>query len=233
MHALISIHDVAPETLDRVQLILDQLPAVCRRNLTLLVIPGKAWSQQDLIRLRHWQEQGYALAGHGWSHRAERISSVYHRLHAWLISRDAAEHLALSRDQIVTLLHRNHEWFVSHGFSPPDFYVPPAWAMGAVTRADLAASPFRYFETGHGLYDARTSSSAWLPLAGFEADTRFRRHALTWWNRLNAFTGSDSHPLRIGIHPFDLELLLGDSMHSYLARVSITRHYRDVLPGPK
>lgn len=100
--------------------------------------------------------------------------------------------------------------------------------MGKITRADLAESPFRYFETGEGLFDASAPKTVWLPLAGFEADTRFRRSALTIWNRMNAMLGSDRHPLRIGLHPYDLELLLHDAIPDYLRRVTVARHYRDV-----
>ncbi len=229
MHALISIHDVAPETLDRVQALIDCLPQVCRPNLTLLVIPGKPWRPAEIARLRHWQGQGYTLAGHGWHHQIERIGNLYHQMHAWLISRNAAEHLCLSRAEIIALLQRNHAWFASQGLSSPDLYVPPAWAMGNVRRSDLAASPYRYFESGGGYFDANELKTVWLPLAGFEADTRFRSNALMAWNRLNALLGSDRHPLRIGLHPYDLELLLHEAVPGYLGKVTIARHYRDVF----
>lgn len=220
MWALVSIHDVAPHTLDKVDTIIRLLPQVCRQHLVLLVIPGFAWEPSQLGRLRAWERQGIRLAGHGWRHKAERINGAYHWLHARLISRDAAEHLALSRDQLRELLQRNFQWFIDNDLQTPDLYVPPAWAMGALTQQDLADSPFRFFEVTKGLYDAEHRQSRRLPLAGFEADTNWRRTSLRLWNAINAGLAGPQRPLRLGLHPHDLELLLSRSARQYMQRVT-------------
>lgn len=232
MHALISIHDVAPHTLDNVEAIIRLMPPACRRHLVLLVIPGYPWSTCQIARLRMWQSGGHTLAGHGWRHKAEKINGLYHRIHARVLSRRAAEHLALSRAELRDLLQRNYQWFIEHDLRAPDLYVPPAWAMGALTRQDLAASPFRFFEVTSGLYDTRTGQSRRLPLAGFEADTPWRRSSLRVWNAINVSRASAQRPVRLGLHPHDLELLLSRSVHQYLQRVTQGHDYRSLFnPG--
>jgi len=225
VHAIVSIHDVAPATLSRVEAIIERLPPQCRKNLLLLVIPGVAWSSSDLETLRHWQASGFILVGHGWQHHCESIKSLYHRAHSLLLSRRAAEHLSHNRHQICALLKRNHDWFSDSGLLPPDFYVPPAWALGDVDKKTLQSSPFRYFETTSGLYDAKHNRWQRLPLVGFEADTLVRAASLGVWNRFNEALCSKSKPLRISIHPYDPELKLKTSLRQLLSRVVEARHY--------
>ncbi len=135
--ALISIHDVMPETREQVSQILALLPQG-PQAITLLVVPGSNWQTADLDWLHQLQQQGYPLAGHGWLHRCEPPISLYHRLHSLLLSRRVAEHLSLSASGIDALIRNCHQWFLD---------VPPAWAMGSISRAQLAAMPFRLFET--------------------------------------------------------------------------------------
>ena len=64
-NALFSIHDVMPDTMGDVGVLLE----LCHRHgiekVTLLVVPGGNWQSGDLQQLRIWQNQGCELAGHG------------------------------------------------------------------------------------------------------------------------------------------------------------------------
>ena len=222
MHAIISIHDVEPKTLPLVKNIIQTLPKPCQTHLTLLVIPGKNWLDQHIEQLQDWQAQGITLAGHGWHHDCTRINGFYHRLHSTLISRNAAEHLALSTNAISDLLHKNHSWFKQHNLNPPRLYVPPAWAMGRITREQLSQAPFRYFENTSGIYDSELKLMRYLPLIGFEADTTLRQSVLGAWNRMNRCCQSRRRPLRVSIHPKDLQLKLKQQLLTTLAKVTHT-----------
>ena len=68
--ALVSIHDVMPETRTQVTAMLARLRLPCEA-VTLLVVPGKDWQEGDLDWLRSLQNAGHPLAGHGWSHRCQ------------------------------------------------------------------------------------------------------------------------------------------------------------------
>lgn len=229
MHSLISIHDVMPSTLPQVHDLLALLRDHGHRHVTLLVVPGHAWSASGVEQLRTWQQAGLELAAHGWSHRAAHVRGVRHRLHAALISRHAAEHLALDTCGIRQLMQASAAWFPQRGLQAPSTYVPPAWALGQMPRAGLTDLPFRQIELMGGLLDIRTGQIQHLPLLGFQADTRLRAGFLAVWNRLQVLRMGQRHerPLRIGIHPDDAQLYLSASLERCLARVPRSIRYRD------
>lgn len=229
MHALVSIHDVMPDTLSRVRNLLEAMSHLPSNAVTLLVVPGLNWQPEQVQELKQLQASGYILAGHGWFHQTRDIKGLYHTLHSALISRQAAEHLSLSAQEIETLISDCHRWFLSHDLSAPDFYVPPAWAMGAISKNALAALPFRYFENTAGLFDSRTGRQINLPLAGFEADNLFRASSLTVWNALNKVSSSHKRPLRLSIHPYDPELRLKNALMRMLNTVTEAVDYRSVF----
>lgn len=205
--ALVSIHDLMPETITPV----GELIEICRQHglskLTLLVVPGRNWQAADLSQLRAWVAQGHELAGHGWAHRCRSIRGWRHQLHSRLLSRDVAEHLALSGDEIVELWRACFDWFAAQNLTPPTLYVPPAWALGNVRADQLKRSPFPIIETTSGLLWTATGRRQQVPLVGFEADTVFRGLALGGWNRLvRSLASTSTRPLRIAIHPHDHRL---------------------------
>ena len=220
-----------PVTLDHVRDIIDRIPDTCQQNLLLLVVPGLPWQDADILQLQEWQQEGYLLAGHGWTHEARHIEGWYHRLHSLLVSRTAAEHLALSREEVIDLITRNHAWFSQHDLVPPDYYVPPAWALGPVTRDDLRSTPYQYIELTSEIRCILTGQRRVLPLAGFEADQSLRKWSLTASNLTNRLISSPTRPLRIAIHPFDFTLLLSQMLDGLLERVEETVHYHNLFDG--
>lgn len=229
MHAIISIHDVMPHTLDRVHELLGKMAHLAPGAITLLVVPGLDWSQGQIQALRELQDAGYKLAGHGWHHKTRAIRTLYHHFHAGLVSRTAAEHLSLETGQISRIMRDCHQWFAGKGLAAPDLYVPPAWAMGDMPKRRLREAPFRYFESTAGLYDSETDRGIMLPLVGFEADTRFRAVTLKSWNTFNSMLGTARRPVRLSIHPNDHTLLLKDSLSQYLGKVKTAVSYASVL----
>jgi len=204
--AVVSIHDVEPDTLSGVTDLLELLGDACRPPADLLVVPGVEWSEAELNRLRGWEARGHTLVGHGWSHRGIPPRSAYHRMHALALSRDMAEHLSRPREDLVERLRRCHAWFAGVGLKPPRMYVPPAWALGALTREDLVELPFDLYETLTGFLDVRAGVRRTLPLVGFEADTPFRCLVLRTLNAANlSLARSFGRPVRIALHPRDLE----------------------------
>ncbi|EKF75231.1 hypothetical protein A11A3_04605 [Alcanivorax hongdengensis A-11-3] len=219
MPALVSIHDVMPETRDAVQAMLDTL-SLPAEQVILLVVPGRDWQRADLHWLQDLQRQGHPLAGHGWQHRCQPPATLYHRLHSRFLSRNVAEHLSFSAGGIARLIRDCHQWFVDQGLTPSALYVPPAWAMGAISKEALSGMPFRYFETLGGIYDAREDRFDALPLVGFEADTGWRALVLRLFNGWNLMRARRSgQPLRVGLHPHDFSLKLAGDILSLLAQV--------------
>ena len=217
IRTLVSVHDVMPETLDQVQTALDLIAETGAGAVTLLVVPGRDWDRPGIERLRAWQDRGFELAGHGWTHRVERFGGLAHRLHGLLISRRTAEHLSMDRNAIAWLLARCHAWFPEQGLRPPSLYVPPAWALGDFPRAALAALPFAHYEVLTGLIPSNGRAFTPLPLLGYEADTAPRALALRLSNRLNRRLAQVRGCVRIAIHPHDLGLRLADDLRRDLA----------------
>jgi hypothetical protein len=231
MNLLVSIHDVMPATLERVEAIFDRLADAGLTPVTLLVVPGVGWTPDTLARLRALLARGGEAAGHGWRHEARAIRGWKHRLHSALISRNVAEHLALSRDEIASLIADNHAWFGDHDLPPPALYVPPAWAMGPVPRRMLDGLPFARYETLGGIYESATRRFQWLPMVGFEADTRFRAVTVGLFNACNrAVAGATERPLRLGIHPDDFDLALADDLARMIAAGGRPLGYASAAP---
>jgi predicted deacetylase len=231
VRALVSVHDVMPETLEQVQRILDLCAVINPGPITLLVVPGLDWDRAGIERLRVWQSQGYRLAGHGWVHRVERFGGLAHRLHGLLISRRAAEHLVLDADGIADLISRCHAWFPDQGLAAPDLYVPPAWALGSIPPQDLVRLPFTCYEVLSGVRDAAGGRLRPIPLLGYEADSPTRAPLIGLWNRLNRGLVKAEGWLRIAIHPRDPELALGRDLTRDLRRYPNWIDYRDLAPA--
>ncbi len=231
IRAFISLHDVMPESFADVEDVLMRLEGYGIPPITLLVVPGKPWKEAHMEKLREWSSMGYRLAAHGWIHEARNIRNLYHRLHSWLISRNVAEHLEWDPQDIPKNMAKSVAWFPENGLPVPDFYVPPAWALGkvrfpdALAEMDLEAScPFPahvevlggIIETGNGTYHP-------LPLVGFEADTWFREHFVRWWNRMQLNRSRKTRrPVRIGLHPFDFNLRLSRDLETLLSAPNLT-----------
>jgi len=215
--AMLSVHDVMPRTLSAVAEVLALIEALELVRPTLLIVPGLGWKADQLEQLRAWAAQGYPLAAHGWIHRARRVRGFRHRVHSALISRNAAEHLALSRQQLLALMRRSYHWFARVDLPRPSLYVPPAWALGDLSLQDLNRLPFDTVEVTQGLIDTRTGRTRLMPLVGFEADTAARALALSAWNRSQiAVAQRMRQPLRVGIHPNDLSLRLAEPLRQLL-----------------
>lgn len=211
--AHLSIHDVKPTELDRVQEMVDRCREVAGTRVALLVVPGLDWTPAQVDLLRAWADEGFELAGHGWVHRADPPRTLHHRVHALLLSRDHAEHLSRGREEVRGLVRRGAGWFLDRELPAPELYVPPAWALGGLTSLDLEVLPYRWYEVLVGFLDSATGRLYPTPLVGYEADTPFRRRALRLTNALARRAAVASRrPLRIGLHPRDLEHLLADDL---------------------
>jgi predicted deacetylase len=203
-----------PSTFGRVQRILALLENVGAPPPTLLIVPGKEWTPELLGALQELAKKGYPMAGHGWTHKATSSPwTLYHRVHSLLISRREAEHLSRSAEELAELIQSCYDWFERSNLPAPELYVPPAWALGSVPMSALESLPFRWYEILRGFVEARTGQVRWLPLAGFEADTTFREVSLRIWNGLNVVLAKRWRgPLRISVHPDDIDLLLGKDL---------------------
>lgn len=220
--ALVSVHDVMPETLPAVRRTLDFLAEQGLGPVPLLVVPGRDWSPQALHELRNLARRGHELVGHGWRHEAE-VRRFYHRLHSVAISRNVAEHLALTPGEIAALLDDCFDWFGRNNLPAPRYYVAPAWAMGEIGNGSLARQPFEYFETQWGFVTPRRDRFSVVPLVGFEADEPSRVAPLRLFNRANLWLARRLGRVRVAIHPYDIDYPLRDDLAEILEQTNSRR----------
>lgn len=217
LRAIWSVHDVSPATIERCARHVAALEAHGIAPIQILVVPAGDWPEAAIGQLRAWAASGHELVAHGWSHRAHTPRDLGHRLHALLISRDAGEHLGLSRAEVAALVRQSTAWFAAHDLSEPSSYVPPAWALGRLPARAYGRFGIRTVESLTGFIDTRTGRRTFLPLAGFEADTTARAvslRALNWTNfQLARATG---RPIRVAVHPFDDELRLASDLERWM-----------------
>jgi predicted deacetylase len=213
-----SLHDVSPATIDRATSIVDVMVEAGVRDLAILIVPSGVWTDGQLETLRTWERAGHVLGAHGWTHRGIAPRGIYHRLHSALFSRDVAEHLGRSADEVREIVARGVQWFADAGLVPPRLYVPPAWALGAMPLPEFAGTSFRWVETLSGIYDVSAAHFRRLPLVGFEADTGFRAASLRVSNASNyALVRATRRSLRAAVHPHDFELRLAGDLRRLLA----------------
>jgi predicted deacetylase len=228
--AILSLHDVMPETFPQMEAILKYLRDHRIPPITLLVVPGRQWKSHQIDHLRCLADQGYTLAAHGWVHRTDQPSDIYHRLHARLLSRNVAEHLALDAAGIRDLMQRSFDWFGDNDLPPPTLYVPPAWALGRLPRHDLGELPYTAVEVLRGIYLPKAGHFYSLPMIGFEADTAFRKAAVHSWNAGQTILARlGGRPLRIGLHPSDFQLSMAETLRQVLAQPFIWQSYDEAL----
>ena len=220
-----------PSTLDDVELSIALLSEARIQRVALLVVPGVQWRDYDLRRLHGLVNNGHEIVAHGW-HHSTSPRRIYHRLHARLLSRNVAEHLALGSQEIVDLMWRSQDWFRQQGMPCPDAYVPPAWALGSLRHDDLPHQPFSVVETFRGVRVREKNGvyiNKFLPLLGFEADTPLRAGLLDNWNRLQlCWVRRRGISPRIAIHPFDHRLKMAQRLRGTLALGWLSKDYRSL-----
>lgn len=235
--ALASIHDLMPDTLGRVERIIDILQDKKVFPAALLVVPGKPWADSQLEKIHQWVAGGYTLIAHGWHHWGPPRSFGHH-IHSLLISRQEAEHLSKSREEVLDLMQRSHDWFEQQGFPAPEVYIPPTWALGSIAPSDLVKLPYRCVETTFGVWTIPGKQSGDpeftpLPVTGFLADTIGRAWFSKPWNELQARKArARGCPLRLSIHPDDFQLRLADQLHAFLDEDWHWIDYREIWSSP-
>ena len=115
------------------------------------MIPGLDWNHHQIKKLKSWQTKGIEIAAHGWNHQAEINKTFYHKIHSKVMSANSAEHLSKNRQDVFEIMKNSYNWFIRNGFQKPLLYVPPAWALGNITREDLLKLGFTHYECTTGI----------------------------------------------------------------------------------
>jgi uncharacterized protein len=208
---VVSIHDVAPSTREKVERILADLKRHQISTCSLLVVPdyhrrGRSLADPDFCSWLHEMETiGHEIVIHGFFHqRARRKNeSVRAKILTRILTADEGEFFDLRYTDALHLIREARHDFEGHGFRPHGF-IAPAWLLGAEAERAAIDACMDYtttLRTVHDLAGGRTFTSQSLV---YSVRRGWRRAMSLVWNRL-LFRHQMSNPLlRLSIHPPDI-----------------------------
>ncbi|MEZ5079512.1 MAG: DUF2334 domain-containing protein [Thermoleophilia bacterium] len=194
--AIISIHDVAPDTLsaceqlrDVVQTAMDDAP------VSLLVVPNYhgdgSWPDRAAARLRELQSVGDEVVLHGWEHRDAT-------------GRDGAEFFrSMTVATAADLLRRGRCLLQGLGL-PATGFIAPAYAHPPCLHRALADAGFDWWAT-RGVLHIGARHQQCLPSVGLGASTPLKRRLSPSVARAAAVLYRRAPVIRLDLHPADLQ----------------------------
>lgn len=214
---IVSLHDVSPFHVHSVQRQMNELVRLGVKRMSLLVIPchrdtGSLDHHPALAGwLRRWQEEGHEIVLHGWRHALPKEppeTSGRRRLRQWfyeeLYTAREAEFFALNRASALRLVEQGLSAFSAHGLRAQGF-VAPAWLLNPQVEEALRDAGLLYTTTRTEI--VHLPSRTRFPATSCVWSTRaaWRRNASLLWNALLARRLASREPMRVGIHPTDLD----------------------------
>jgi predicted deacetylase len=205
----VSIHDVAPRTLQACKAIAEAVEHVDPRvRLTLLVVPryhGDASVPPEYVR---WIEErlarGDELALHGLTHTDDSPPSagVVGRATRSFYTAGEGEFAALDREQARLRIGIGREWFAQRGW-PLHGFVAPAWLASPGTWEALRDFDFLYTTTLGRFWLLERGTALPAPCVVYSTRSAWRRSASRAWNSALAAASRRSRLVRFGFHPAD------------------------------
>lgn len=214
---IVSIHDVSPFNLHPVQRQVNEMVRLGVKRLSLLVIPrhretGQLDRHPALVGwLRQWQDEGHEIVLHGWRHSLpEGEAKLAHqgRFRTWfyeeIYTAREAEFFALDRESAFHLVNQGLSSLATHGLQARGF-VAPAWLLNPQVEEALRDAGLLYTTTRTEI--VHLPSGTRLPSTSCVWSTRamWRRGASLAWNDLLARRLRKAEPMRVGLHPSDLD----------------------------
>ncbi|GEM_PF-6364366 len=210
--ALLSVHDVAPDSLAFLADLLRDLSALRVPAVNLAIVPffhGRGtWTSQEVRRVASAVPPGIRteVLLHGCYHRRVGANA---RLPAWrrllssiqsagedeffgLPERDTAERVRGGRDAVAAAFGR-----------VPAAFVPPAWSGGPPLRAALKGLGFSLAEDHLWLYEVQRDRRLFAPVIAFATRSPWREWLSARWARAVMRAPARGRLLRFAFHPAD------------------------------
>jgi hypothetical protein len=204
---IISIHDVAPATLDRSRVWSAHLDERGVRA-TLLAVPGP-WRGESLADDRatqDWlwvrQSGGDEIGLHGWSHRVDRPARTARATFGRCVARGAEEFWSLDSRQAARRVRRGLDVLDRAGLRPAGF-TPPGWLINAQARHAVLACGIGYVADHRGA--ASTTSRLRAPALSHRPNGFGERAGAVAFGAIARRRAAAGLPVRLALHPADLD----------------------------
>ncbi len=208
---IVSIHDVAPATQERVDLIVRRLTDLHVPVSSLLVVPDyhRQGGSLDDLAFCQWLEKlqtvGHEIVLHGFHHeRARRPNETSRdKFITRFYTADEGEFYDLSYDVARTLLDAARHEFLEHGFQACGF-VAPAWLLGGEAERAVIDAGFTYTTTLRKVRDFVARQEYSSQSLVYSVRSSWRRGVSLGWNRYLFSRLRNNDLLRLSLHPPDL-----------------------------
>lgn len=206
----IAIHDVAPATWPRCEVLFDLLRRVGAPPATLLVVPDyhrRGSVERDLAFVRAIDRRiarGDEIALHGFHHLDD--GPAPHAPLEWVTRRmltaSEGEFSALTEHEATLRIDAGLRAFERLQW-PVAGFVAPAWLLGDGARAALAKTRLRYTSTHAHLVRLDDGRRIAAPAVSASARNAWRRWTSRQWLRLARIALRDAPLVRVALHPAD------------------------------
>lgn len=227
---LVSVHDVAPPTLEATRRWVHFLD---ERSIpsTLLAVPGP-WRDRSLAddsATTNWlwirQTEGDEIGLHGWCHRAEHNRSLRGQVGRG-IARGAEEFWTLDGRSAATRVRNGLAVLHDAGLQPVGF-TPPGWLIGAHARHAVRACGLAYVADHRGATNFRTGQRLRAPALSHRPNGRGERLGAVAMEAVTCRRIAAGLDVRIALHPDDL-----DRPHLVAATLDAIDHALDAGARP-
>jgi uncharacterized protein len=208
---VVSIHDVAPATHERVAEIVRQLAELHVPVSSLLVVPdyhrqGRSMANSAFCAwLETQQAGGHEIVLHGFHHERARQpnDSSRDKFITRFYTADEGEFYDLSYDTARELLDEAQHDFIERRFHPRGF-VAPAWLLGNEAERAVIDSGFTYTTTLRQVRDFVARQEYHSQTMVYSVRSSWRRGVSLGWNSYLFSRLRNNALLRLSLHPPDI-----------------------------
>jgi predicted deacetylase len=207
---VVSLHDVAPATRVRVEIILGELAHRGVPVSSLLVVPnyhhcGCFTEDRAFVRwLQELEAKGHEIVIHGYFHQrpARNGENLQEKFFTRLYTKGEGEFYDLDYDEAFRRITRAREEFTGAGLTPRGF-IAPAWLLGAAAERAAADAEMEYTTRLAGVRDLRSGADFRARTLTYSVRSGWRRTASLAWNTALARHLAGASLARLSIHPPD------------------------------
>jgi predicted deacetylase len=208
----IAVHDVAPATWPRCEVLFEMLRALGTPPTTLLVVPDYHRSGSVEFHLAFVRAidartaRGDEIALHGYYHIDDGPApySALEWLQRRVLTSSEGEFAALTECEAEIRIDAGLRMFDRLKWNAAGF-VAPAWLLGAGARAALARSRIRYTSTHTHLETPADGRRFAAPVISASARNAWRRWTSRQWLRTAHAMNRNTPLLRVALHPADVD----------------------------